>query len=548
VFFPHKTAKLKILLAASLWIMLTPFYAFGATFLSAGAKGRISLTHNGADYLGKGQTCSVVRLTFRQGNSRVSAPVGNGKLVARGAGKLFLSRIYNWGAITCNYFVVGDQLRTNVAVTNRTNNVIDEIRVQLINLRPPDGEITRMHGSDRNLGGPDVIVIPYSEAKLFAANEQVARPLDTVPLLRQGSLVFFLDSDVDRPKPLARITRAIPPGGHDSYLLSFRFAGLSETMPRVMSDLFRRWSERFPDLEDWPDRRPIGFIELGGHGSKTPGNPLNPGYWNFVDRKLDINSEAGRQSFRKRLFQWIDASVANLKHMNAQGAIIWDIEGEQYSQPDISYIGDTRYLRPEMKPLADEVFRRFTRAGLRCGVTLRPQGLVMPETGTPHRINSMDPDFLFNQLDQKLTYTQKKFGCTLFYVDSNGTTGWGFDWEVFRRLHAKHPDVLVVPEHKTIVYYTVTAPYCDARIINYDCPSVEARWLYPRAFSVINLSGGKIPKLQSDMAALVNRAAAGDIFMAQVWYDNPQMRLLESIEQRAPNGPGSGNRQVSESQ
>lgn len=528
----------RILLAAILAILLSPLHVRGATVLLGGPAGLVSVTHDGIQYLGNGQACSAVALVFRRGGSRILAPIGSGRFAVRNANNVLLTRVYEWGTLTCTYSVVADRLLTEVAITNTTGDAIDQIRIQLINLALQEGKITGVNGSDRNIGGPSVFIIPYPLARLYVANEQIARPLTIIPVRYPKALNLFLDSSVIRPPPLeSPLARPIFPGRSDSYSLSLRFADPTEPVNLVMSDLFRRWSARFPSTENWPDRRPIGYLYLSGHAPETPLNPLNPRYWYFVNPKLDINSELGRQDFKRRLLAWADTSVANLERMNAQGMIVWDIEGGQYLQPNINYVGDPRYLPPEMQAVVDEFFRRFTRAGLRCGVTLRPQRLVVPGGGDwlkikPYRINSQDPNVLFEQLDEKIQYTQHRFGCTLFYVDSNGTTGWPFDWSAFARLHAKHPDVLVVPEHKTLVYYSVTAPYCDVRLTSYDCPSAEARWLYPRAFSVINLSGGNA-EMADVSTDLVDRVAAGDILMAPAWFADPHIKVVEDIERKA---------------
>src|SRR5689334_21630061 len=132
-----------------------------------------------------------------------------------------------------------------------------------------------------------------------------------MPVSYPNSLNIFLDSDVVRPKPLeSPLKRPIPPGHSDHYSLSLRYANPNEPVTTVMSDLFRKWTARFPNKENWPDRRPIGYIALASHGPNTPYNPHNPRYWYFADPKLDINSNQGRQAFRTRLLESADKAVA----------------------------------------------------------------------------------------------------------------------------------------------------------------------------------------------------------------------------------------------
>ena len=74
--------------------------------------------------------------------------------------------------------------------------------------------------------------------------------------------------------------------------------------------------------------------------------------------------------------KWADRSIEVLKDTNAQGMIVWILEGEQY--PAINYVGDRHNfmtLAPEMeyRRAVDAFFRKFRDAGLRVGLTLRPQ-------------------------------------------------------------------------------------------------------------------------------------------------------------------------------
>ncbi len=61
-----------------------------------------------------------------------------------------------------------------------------------------------------------------------------------------------------------------------------------------------------------------------------------------------------------------------------QGIIIWDLEGQEFIQPT-TYVGDPRVLSqgyaPEMDATADQLFAVFRNAGLKVGITLRPNYL-----------------------------------------------------------------------------------------------------------------------------------------------------------------------------
>ena len=66
---------------------------------------------------------------------------------------------------------------------------------------------------------------------------------------------------------------------------------------------------------------------------------------------------------------------------NAQAAITWDIEGEQFPQ-GTTFIGDPRLvdtLDPEMSGVIDAYFKKFTDAGIKVGMTIAEVKAVLPE-------------------------------------------------------------------------------------------------------------------------------------------------------------------------
>ena len=108
--------------------------------------------------------------------------------------------------------------------------------------------------------------------------------------------------------------------------------------------------QRDPATLDWNDRRPIGSIYLARDNTKWSSNPRG---W-FNDPKIDVFSPEGLRAFQTRLMKYADESVALLKAMNAQGMIVWDIEGEEFAHPQASYVGDPTLLfriAPEMELL-----------------------------------------------------------------------------------------------------------------------------------------------------------------------------------------------------
>lgn len=540
---------IKTLVSGMVLIFLVPLYALGATAISASPAGLTSLTHNGVEFLGKGgRDCVVTMLGFD--NNRVMtgdlSPGNSG--VTSGPSQVTISRRYRWGALRCIYTVNGDRVQINVYVVNNTQYTVGNLGVQVIPLISPTEAVTQMPATKYDLEGPEALFIPYGRVKLFVADEEVAKLLNISQARFPGGILILFTTTAAHlarphygtgPRPRVVIGRPISPRNSDHFSLSMRFAETGESPNAVLSDLFARWVAAFPFNLSWPDRRPIGILMLASNGRLTPLNLKNPRFWRFLDPGLDINSQTGRTEFRTRLFEEADRALANLKGMNAQGVIVWDIEGQQYR--NMNYVGDPRYLPPEMQGLAALFFKRFTSAGYRCGMTLRGDRVVVPGGGNqlnPQSYQSYDenPETVFEMLDEKIRYATERFGCSLFYFDSSGTQDWSFDWRVFRRLHAKYPNVLFLPEQKSMLYYTVTAPYCDERGVKGGCPSAEARWLYPKAFSAINL-GGADSVMIHDPAKMdpVKRAGHGDIMMAPVWVGlrDSHIGLLREIEESA---------------
>jgi hypothetical protein len=87
----------------------------------------------------------------------------------------------------------------------------------------------------------------------------------------------------------------------------------------------------------------------GRDPSQAMGYPNNPRYESKPDR-FDVRTPEGLAQFQARVIQQARDVVENLKKLNAQGAITWNIEGEQYPQttryacaPD-----EIAHLAPEM--------------------------------------------------------------------------------------------------------------------------------------------------------------------------------------------------------
>jgi len=208
-------------------------------------------------------------------------------------------------------------------------------------------------------------------------------------------------------------------------------------------------------------------------------------------------------------------------------SLTWDIEGQEYPHA-ISYLGDPRSLPPEMESVADEYFKVFADAGLRTGVTIRPQVPVRTAYGSNvQQIGAADPAMA---LDAKLSYAKKRWGCTLFYVDSNGDPNVPFPAEIFIRLSERHPDILLIPEHENAQYYTASAPYrCYGNLKQLGTPEAVRR-IYPQAFSCVAVAHADPAPVKDRLVEDVRR---GDILIINSWYRWEGIESLRLIYQEA---------------
>jgi hypothetical protein len=338
---------------------------------------------------------------------------------------------------------------------------------------------------------------------------------------------------------------ALNPGQTLVFAVSLRFGPGSTGLQELVGDEFVRYAERHPRRLRWRDRGPIAMLMLASQdvGRRSPKNPR--GWLN--DPTIDVTTPDGRAIFKDRLLAWADRSVAYCRWCGAQGVVVWDVEGEQFGP--LVYVGDPRIvtkLAPEFDAAADEFFKRFTAAGLKTGVCIRPSRIDPRDDskgGLPWRHTHMAFDPV-REMSDKIACAKKRWGCTLYYVDSNVTYAFGGrqeelagrqpeSWVMranqFRRLAESHPDILIIPEFQADGYYSHVSGYKELRG-GFASTSRRVLLAYPQAFSVINLADGKIQERRAELVAAVKR---GDILMFRGWYEAPEMWSVKSIYQEA---------------
>ena len=485
----------------------------------------------------------VSQVTLRGADGKdVSLDGGGPSKVMTDAGTGTVTRTFVWGRVKGVFAPSAGRLGLTLTVTNMTaDTTVQSIVLQPFWLKFPEKpaeyaqEYPLMTASRDE---PGMVSATTSAGTLALCNEDLSKPL----LL---GFPFALDKPADTEFPLRISTapengpndplapylvRPIAPGRSDTYALSLRFGPAGTAAASLLSDMDRRYAAAFPMLLRWPDRRPLGYLMLS---SSVPHRPSgkNPRGWFNNDPDIDVTTEAGRAAFATRLTDYADNSIRVLKAMNAQGMITWDMEGQEFPHAT-SYVGDPRRIRllaPEMEPLADAYFTRFRRAGLKVGVCIRPQIISRAADGSAAQHDQANMSAVTQTLVAKALYANKRWGCTLFYVDSNGDPNVPYPASVFQNVAAtlarRKIVALLMPEHKRVGYYDATAPYAELRGGNLGTPE-RIRRVYPAAFSVLCTSDGDLSGHHADLVAAVKR---GDILLFRAWWDDPQNAAVKAI-------------------
>ena len=245
-------------------------------------------------------------------------------------------------------------------------------------------------------------------------------------------------------------------------------------------------------------------------------------------------------------------NVANMKMLNAQGGITWDIEGEAYPLP-ISYACAPDFiatLAPEMETtvqdgtspyngmkLDDAYFKTMTDAGLRVGVCVRPQHMYFGDNGYAQQ-SYLPVEQVVAELERKIKYAHDRWGATLFYIDTSvEPVGSPLDASLMQQIASAFPDSLLIPEESTPKYYAYTGAF-QTFFFHHDLgtdPSVYN--YYPHAFSV-NLINDVYPgTLLQSFDQLTASVRRGDILMAHVDYWDQNNPTIVQIYQ---SGWGDG--------
>ena len=451
---------------------------------------------------------------------------------------------YPWGRVSCRYSEVPGSLKLSVSIKNDTQKPMSVVDLELFSAvfpRTPKG-MPFEKGFDMvwpNIDSIHHIIADFGEGRLALCTDTLDRHISfgLRPLHGKGPdrYAAVMSNNVfgtsDNP--------VVPPGKTASYEFSVRALKPDQSLADFAPDLVDKFRKLHPFANNWKDRRPIAMMMLASHSHKSEKNPR--GWFNEPD--LDVSGEGGNALFRKTLVERAHEHVKILRKINAQGFIFWNIEGEENPHP-VTYIGDPRLvgkLAPEMDAAADEYFKFLSNEGFRTGVCIRPSKL-MPSTKEPgkywHKHIGVDP---VKSLCEKISYAKKRWGCSIFYIDTNVSMGvdeegkeksWIFGVEVIKKVLKEHPDVLLIPEFGRDAYWAYCAPYLEMRPTEWGGHTGTPRKvleIYPQAFSAINTNDGNEEMRQQ----LIESARHGEIFIFRGWFSDPANSTIGEILEQA---------------
>ncbi len=493
---------------------------------ASGPGGLTTLQYQGVNLLADG-TLSAQTITLQNADGTTTQGSTTPTATTYDPAAHRLTQTYPWGTVACRYVPAGSRLNLAVSVTDTSPQTLQQLTLQLLAIRfpaMPKDWVPNYVYVGSNTGDPTVITAHYGSGALAVCNEDVAgKPLlvgfpgradfTSRPIVVSTAKGWVLSPYLD-----PYIARPIAPGATDTYHLSLRFGASGSSEKTLAGDVLARFAGAYPQTLHWPDHRAIGALHLSEMETNTH-SATNPSGW-FADPTVDVVSPAGKTQFRARLMKYAGDSIKVLQDTHAQGMIVWDIEGQQYPQPT-SYIGDPRLLptlSPAMDADADAFFSAFRKAGFRVGLCIRPQQLTRQADGGYAQEEPATDAQIVALLVDKIRYANRRWGCTLFYCDSNGDPNVPYAPTIFQqvtqRIAALGIQALIMPEHQDTRYYAYTAPYDELRGGVTQTPQA-IKDVYPGAFTALYVPDGDVDK---NRAALVQGVKGGDVLLFRGWW------------------------------
>jgi hypothetical protein len=491
--------------------------------------------------------------------------------------KKTLTQVYSWGNATYTYIPAPNRLDIVVTLTNTSPKTLANFGISLATVKlpaKPEGYNAGRANLKSSYDNVALTMLPIADRQLVLCNVTMAPPVSlgfdkaadaagqVFPICMAGG-VQAVEAGAYTIPPHGQ--PRVAPGTSLALTLTLRMKGADDTNEMLLADIYTAFAAYYAPMHQWTDRRPIGMVMLPSKGHISDNNPRG---W-FGEKALDITTPEGKVKFRDGMMKAADMAVKALKDTGAQGMIVWDLEGDENPHP-ITYIGDPRMmakLDPEMDEIADAFFKKFTDAGLKTGCCIRPTQVYWNEAkqkwdhgtgsdGGPGRGNDYAelrpadvPWWKFfpvvERLSDKIAYAKKRWGCTIFYVDTNGIyrpqgEKDAYQWQLisavmWRQIMQRHPDVLIIPELNSgdgayhLAYWAYAAQYMEMDLNGYGTPA-HVRAVLPGAFSLVNVNDGPIDEKR---AVLVDAVRRGDILMFRGWFGDPRNKTVKAIYEEA---------------
>ena len=469
---------------------------------------------------------------------------------------------YKWGSISTQYEQHGDALDMLVTTTNSGNSGVTFQGASIYPLTLhfpalPDGFANPTYPQlAYNTTGPSVTAADYGKGEAVAVVPDANRPLYSgfMPADNNTAYTALISSTV--PDGLATFQphndRPVKPGETDRFRVSLRFQPSGTSTFPLAADAYSSWAKTYPQMLKWTDRRPIGTVFLG---TSPQGDDAHPGGFSnnprryFTDANpsdFDVNNPEGLVRFQRRVLRQAESNISNLKQLGAQGAITWDIEGEQFPQ-ETSYVcapDQIDKLAPEMESVVNEgpyrgtklddaYFKIMRSAGFRIGVCVRPQHFTLHPDGTAKQVFLLTPE-VEPELARKIKFAHDRWGATIFYIDSSVDGDRGtLPAEIFKKLAETFPDSLLIPEESTPLYYAYSAPFQSFIYHATTGTDADIAHIYPDAFSAVLINNVAPEKLAAASTQLEEHIRRGDIMMGQVDYREPNNLAIAALYRRA---------------
>ncbi|MHC4403335.1 MAG: hypothetical protein ACYTG0_27065 [Planctomycetota bacterium] len=248
---------------------------------------------------------------------------------------------YSWGSVSCTYEIVKNRLDLLVRIQNSSDRDVDglELTLMRINVSPhqsitiDNDVVLGFHRMDFETGSLVVCnweANPTVDLTIDGSHDQAIAMLKiTIPKEQWPRHPIVWDKFFHIPG------RPIAPNETDEYHVSLNFGRKDAEVRGLCAECFEHFRNVLPMTLSWPDRRPIGRLFLCHPFRRWETNPR--GYLPGKGKDNNVLTAEGLAEFREGLLAYADNAVKILKDMDAQGVIIWDLEGAEYWHP-MTYI------------------------------------------------------------------------------------------------------------------------------------------------------------------------------------------------------------------